>query len=180
MEQAFRESNALQRQRAKTAYAALRQGDQLFDAFWADFTRLALQIGKSTQDQYKNLQEKMFAELLRELSSLRPSTRRLERGAPPAPARNTPDKTVYPSPLALTAGLLQRSPSPGQATRLKLKRVSFKKDDTVTCFYCNKPGHLRPDCPDLHVNKIEEAESDFGDESSGPDEKPAESENEMP
>ncbi|ERF71715.1 hypothetical protein EPUS_05587 [Endocarpon pusillum Z07020] len=181
----------------------------------ADFTRLASQISKSSQDQYKDLQEKMSAELLREIrdrtfydagtiahwvmeqknrlilirrkereeerirnrarpNSPRPDTRRPE-------ARTTPGK-AYPFPLALTAGPPRRSPtpSPGQATSSKSKCVGFKKDDTVTCFYCNKPGYVKPDCPDLYVSKIKEAESDFGDKSSGPDEESAESENEMP
>ncbi|ERF76025.1 hypothetical protein EPUS_01358 [Endocarpon pusillum Z07020] len=107
-------------------------------------------------------------------NSPRPDTRRPE-------ARTTPGK-AYPFPLAPTVGPPRRSPtpSPGQATGSKSKRVGFKKDDTVTCFHCNKPGYVKPDCPDLHVSKIEEAESDFGDESSGPDKESAESENEMP
>ena len=58
--------------------------------------------------------------------------------------------------------------------------MSFKKDDTITCFYYNKFSHLRLDYFNLHVNKIEEVDKfKFENKSFKSDEKSIKSENEM-
>jgi hypothetical protein len=52
------------------------------------------------------------------------------------------------------------------------RRDQHKDDkDDVVCYYCHKPGHIRPDCPKLHKSKQEESRANAAaEESSSEDE----------
>jgi hypothetical protein len=67
LQQAYGKSKETERQEAKEEYRRLKQRDRSFPAFWADFTRLATKLGKSTFDQYDDLTDKMSLELLKSL-----------------------------------------------------------------------------------------------------------------
>jgi hypothetical protein len=67
LQQAYGKSKEMERQEAKEAYRRLRQRDKPFPAFWAEFTRLTTKLGKSPDDQYDNLIDKMNLELLKSL-----------------------------------------------------------------------------------------------------------------
>ena len=58
--------------------------------------------------------------------------------------------------------------------------MGFKKDNIITYFYYNKSSHLRPDYPNLYINKIEKVnKSKFGNEFFKPNEESTKSKNEM-
>ena len=65
--------------------------------------------------------------------------------------QHTPSKTDLnrPSEFSITEEDQQRVPKLADGTRVKRSKQQNRQPDESLCFYCNLPGHLRRNCPEI-------------------------------
>jgi len=186
LQQAYGKSKEMERQEAKEDYRRLRQGDKPFPAFWAEFTRLTTKLGKSTDDQYDDLMDKMNLELLKSLGDKKFDTPRdlaewcmeqenrllLIKNRQSRENRLADTIRRRPTPRAAKSGGNQGTaitPRPTEQTtrpffsrpREPVRREFEKRLDgseTLNCYLCGKTGHIRRDCPNAHKVALLEAD----------------------
>jgi hypothetical protein len=171
LQQAYGKSKEMVRQEAKESYRKLKQGDKLFPAFWANFTRLATKLNKSPEDQYEDLLDKMNLEILKSLEdrkfdSVRElakwyigqenrnllienrqkrenrQTENIRRRVAPRPQRTSRPRDA-PAPAAARPGFFRPRETPRREPENKAE-----KTDEPRCFECGKTGHWKKNCPD--------------------------------
>ena len=175
---------------ARREYKSLKmRTNQTFDEFFSHFRRLSSLLDFSLQSQLFDLQDKIVQRLRNVLINQQHTYTSLEelrtflQGLDDSQRYNMEDlarverkralKATTPSmtaPVKYTTAAMPRntpavvfSPKPAIAAAPH----AHSHDTSVACFHCGKPGHIKPDCPDLDkppVARIREIVDESDDE----------------
>jgi hypothetical protein len=185
----------MERQEAKEDYRRLRQGDKAFPAFWAEFTRLTTKLGKSTDDQYDDLMDKMNLELLKSLGDKKFDTPRdlaewcmeqenrllliknrqsrenrltetIRRRATPRTGKSGGNQGLATNPRLTEPTTRPAFSRPREPVRREFEK-KLEMPETLNCYLCGKTGHIKKDCPNAY--KVAYLEEDRADRTGEPD-----------
>ena len=195
LQQAYGKSKEMERQEAKEDYRRLRQGDKAFPAFWAEFTRLTTKLGKSTDDQYDDLMDKMNLELLKSLGDKKFDTPRdlaewcmeqenrllliknrqsrenrltetIRRRATPRTGKSGGNQGLATNPRLTEPTTRPAFSRPREPVRREFEK-KLEMPETLNYYLCGKTGHIKKDCPNAY--KVAYLEEDRADRTGEPD-----------